>query len=48
MLGAPADDWEQLRELVDGIVVSRGIVRTPEMMEEGSRSFEVSTIISFI
>ena len=38
MLGAPAEDWEQLRELVDGIVVSRGIVRTPEMMEEGSRS----------
>ncbi len=38
MLGAPAQDWEQLRELVDGIVVSRGIVRTPAMMEEGSRS----------
>ncbi len=38
MLGAPAQDWEQLRELVDGIVVSRGIVRTPEMMEQGSRS----------
>jgi pimeloyl-[acyl-carrier protein] synthase len=38
MLGAPAQDWEQLRELVDGIVVSRGIVRTPQMMEEGSRS----------
>jgi len=38
MLGAPAQDWEQLRDLVDGIVVSRGIVRTPQMMEEGSRS----------
>ena len=38
MLGAPPQDWEQLRELVDGIVVSRGIVRTPQMMEEGSRS----------
>ena len=38
MLGAPAEDWEKLRELVDGIVVSRGIVRTPRMMEEGSRS----------
>jgi pimeloyl-[acyl-carrier protein] synthase len=38
MLGAPAQDWEQLRELVDGIVVSRGIVRTPAMMDEGSRS----------
>ncbi len=38
MLGAPAQDWEQLRQLVDGIVVSRGIVRTPAMMEEGSRS----------
>jgi len=38
MLGAPAQDWERLRELVDGIVISRGIVRTPQMMEEGSRS----------
>jgi pimeloyl-[acyl-carrier protein] synthase len=38
MLGAPAQDWEQLRELVDGIVISRGIVRTPQMMEQGSRS----------
>lgn len=38
MLGAPPQDSEQLRELVNGIVVSRGIVRTPEMMEEGSRS----------
>ena len=38
MLGAPAQEWGQLRELVDGIVVSRGIVRTPQMMEEGSRS----------
>jgi cytochrome P450 len=38
MLGAPAQEWEHLRELVDGIVVSRGIVRTPQMMEEGSRS----------
>lgn len=38
MLGAPAEDWDKLRGLVDGIVVSRGIVRTPEMMEQGSRS----------
>jgi len=38
MLGAPEQDWEKLRELVDGIVISRGIVRTPQMMEEGSRS----------
>ncbi len=40
MLGAPVEDWEKLRELVDGIVVSRGIVRTPEMMEEGGRSVQ--------
>jgi cytochrome P450 len=38
MLGAPEQDWEHLRELVDGIVISRGIVRTAEMMEQGSRS----------
>ncbi len=38
MLGAPERDWGKLRELVDGIVISRGIVRTRQMMEEGSRS----------
>jgi cytochrome P450 len=38
MLGAPPQDWKQLRELVDGIVVSRGIVRTAQMMEQGSQS----------
>jgi cytochrome P450 len=38
MLGVPDDDWRTLRAWVDGIVASRGIVRTPEMMAEGDRS----------
>ncbi|HYA34000.1 MAG TPA: cytochrome P450 [Candidatus Binataceae bacterium] len=37
MLGVPSEDWAMLREWVEGIVVSRGIVRTPEMMAEGDR-----------
>lgn len=38
MLGVPEADWAHLRELVDGIVVSRGIVRTPEMIAAGERT----------
>jgi pimeloyl-[acyl-carrier protein] synthase len=38
MLGVPREDWAALREWVDGIVVSRGVVRTPEMMAEGARA----------
>jgi cytochrome P450 len=38
MLGVPRDDWPVLREWVDGIVISRGVVRTPEMMAEGARA----------
>lgn len=38
MIGVPEDDWPKLRDWVDGIVLSRGIVRTPEMMAEGDRS----------
>jgi pimeloyl-[acyl-carrier protein] synthase len=38
MLGVPREDWGALREWVEGIVVSRGVVRTPEMMAEGARA----------
>ncbi|MGO9603393.1 MAG: cytochrome P450 [Candidatus Binataceae bacterium] len=38
MIGVPREDWPLLREWVDGIVLSRGLVRTPEMMAEGDRS----------
>jgi cytochrome P450 len=38
MLGVPREDWPRLREWVDGIVLSRGIVRTPEMMARGDES----------
>ncbi|HEY6395024.1 MAG TPA: cytochrome P450, partial [Candidatus Binataceae bacterium] len=38
MLGVPPEDWETLRGWVHGIVLSRGIVRTPEMMAEGDAS----------
>ena len=38
MIGVPREDWAMLREFVDGVIVSRGVVRTPEMMAEGDRS----------
>jgi len=38
MIGVPEEDWPQLREWVDGIVLSRGLVRTAAMMAEGDRS----------
>jgi cytochrome P450 len=38
MIGVPREDWEMLRGHVDGVVLSRGIVRTPEMMSEGDRA----------
>jgi pimeloyl-[acyl-carrier protein] synthase len=43
MLGVPREDWAMLRHWVEGIVISRGVIRTPEMMAEGARvtkSFE--------
>jgi pimeloyl-[acyl-carrier protein] synthase len=38
MIGVPRDDWPMLRDYVDGVIQSRGIVRTPAMMAEGDRS----------
>ncbi len=38
MIGVPEGDWPRLREWVDGIVLSRGLVRTPAMMAQGDRS----------
>ena len=38
MVGVPREDWAMLRGFVDGVVLSRGIVRTPAMMAEGDRS----------
>lgn len=38
MLGVPRGDWNRLRSFVDGVIVSRGIVRTPAMIAEGDRS----------
>jgi pimeloyl-[acyl-carrier protein] synthase len=38
MIGVPREDWEMLRGFVDGVILSRGIVRTSAMMAEGDRS----------
>ncbi|HLH77014.1 MAG TPA: cytochrome P450 [Candidatus Binataceae bacterium] len=38
MLGVPQEDWATLREWVEGIVVSRGLLRTPAMMEAGAHA----------
>src|SRR5271163_3171551 len=38
MVGVPREDWPMLRGFVDGVILSRGIVRTPAMMAEGDRS----------
>jgi len=38
MVGVPRDDWKMLRGFVDGVILSRGIVRTKAMMAEGDRS----------
>jgi pimeloyl-[acyl-carrier protein] synthase len=38
MIGVPRADWEMLRGFVDGVILSRGIVRTTSMMAEGDRS----------
>jgi pimeloyl-[acyl-carrier protein] synthase len=38
MIGVPREDWPMLRSYVDGVIQSRGIVRTPSMMAEGDRS----------
>jgi pimeloyl-[acyl-carrier protein] synthase len=38
MVGVPREDWPMLRDFVDGVILSRGIVRTPAMMAEGDRS----------
>ncbi|MGA6974019.1 MAG: cytochrome P450 [Candidatus Binatus sp.] len=38
MVGVPRTDWAMLRGFVDGVILSRGIVRTPAMMAEGDRS----------
>jgi len=38
MIGVPEEDWPRLRQWVDGIVLSRGLVRTPELMAQGDRS----------
>jgi len=38
MVGVPREDWQMLRGCVEGVIMSRGIVRTPEMMAEGDRS----------
>ncbi len=38
MLGIPREDWTMLREWVDGILLSRGIVRTAAMIETGDKS----------
>ncbi|MGD0116537.1 MAG: cytochrome P450 [Candidatus Binatus sp.] len=38
MVGVPREDWKMLRGFVDGVILSRGIVRTPAMMAEGDRS----------
>jgi pimeloyl-[acyl-carrier protein] synthase len=40
MIGVPPEDWPSLREWVDGIVISRGVVRTPAMMAAGDRAAE--------
>jgi pimeloyl-[acyl-carrier protein] synthase len=38
MVGVPREDWAMLRAFVDGVILSRGLVRTPAMMAEGDRS----------
>jgi pimeloyl-[acyl-carrier protein] synthase len=38
MLGVPREDWATVRGWVEGIVVSRGLLRTSEMMEAGARA----------
>jgi pimeloyl-[acyl-carrier protein] synthase len=38
MVGVPREDWAMLRGFVDGVVLSRGIVRTSAMMAEGDKS----------
>ncbi len=38
MIGVPREDREMLRGFVDGVILSRGVVRTPEMMAAGDRS----------
>jgi len=38
MVGVPREDWPMLRGFVDGVILSRGIVRTPAMMADGDRS----------
>ncbi|HTY56947.1 MAG TPA: cytochrome P450 [Candidatus Binataceae bacterium] len=38
MLGVPRGDAPALREWVEGFVMARGVVRTPEMLEAGDRS----------
>jgi pimeloyl-[acyl-carrier protein] synthase len=38
MVGVPREDWAMLRSFVDGVILSRGIVRTGAMMAEGDRS----------
>ena len=43
MLGIPEADRGRLQEWVDGLVTSRGVVRTPEMIEAGNRSTEAFT-----
>jgi len=43
MLGVPDADRPRLQAWVDGLVMSRGVVRTPEMIEAGNRSTEAFT-----
>jgi len=38
MVGVPREDWAMLRGFVDGVILSRGIVRTSAMMAAGDRS----------
>jgi pimeloyl-[acyl-carrier protein] synthase len=38
MVGVPRQDWAMLRGFVDGVILSRGIVRTTAMMADGDRS----------
>jgi len=38
MLGVPAADAPGLREWVEGIVMARGVIRTPQMLDAGDRS----------
>lgn len=43
MLGIPEADRARLQDWVDGLVRSRGVVRTPAMIEAGNRSTEAFT-----